>query len=82
LVDIPDIYKEIEKSYPTRGKYRYQGMPLDAYHAAYISHKTRMSNNRRRIGIDHKELDLQNSRDELYVAAQDCYRERQGKALE
>jgi hypothetical protein len=81
LVDKPEIYKDVEKSYPIRGKYRYQGMPLDAYHVAYISHKTRMNNNRRRIGIDHKELELQDCRDELYVAAQDCYRERQGLAL-
>jgi hypothetical protein len=81
LVDKPEIYKAVEQSYPTRGKYRYQGMPLDAYHAAYISHKTRMNNSRRRIGIDHKELELQNSRDELYVAAQDCYRDRQEKAV-
>jgi hypothetical protein len=81
LVDDKELYKAVEKSYPTRSKYRYKKMPLDAYHAAYKSHKIRMNNNRRRIGIDSKELELQTLRDKLYIAAQECYRSKQADVL-
>jgi hypothetical protein len=56
-------------------------MPLDAFHAAYISHRARMGNNGRHFGEDPLEHDLHSARIGLLTVVQEAYAAKQQSAL-
>jgi hypothetical protein len=75
-------YKEAEKTYPHHKDYRISGYPIDAFHVACRSHKTRLQNILRSPGIDPIEKDLLKQRIENMSTAQNGYINKQKKALE
>ena len=75
-------YKTAEETYPHIGKYRVNGFPKDAYHIAFISHKTRIQNILRTPGVDPIEKALLEQRLSNLATAQDSYTEKQKKAIE
>ncbi|GMO24197.1 MAG: hypothetical protein Pg6A_11320 [Termitinemataceae bacterium] len=75
------LYMGAEKTYPHRGDYRYNGYPKDAFHAAYIGHKTRLQNTLKQIGIDPQERKFREKRIQACPAAQTAYAALQKKAL-
>jgi len=74
-------YKISDKTYPRNGTYRVNGLPKDAFHIAFISHKTRLQNILRAPGIDPIEKTLLKQRFANLSAAQSGYIEKQKKAL-
>jgi hypothetical protein len=76
------LYKGAERTYPHRGDYRHNGYPKDAFHAAYIGHKTRLQNTLKQIGIDPKERLFREKRLLACPAAQTMYAALQKKALD
>jgi len=46
------IYKATETTFPHNKKYRFKGYAKDAYHIAFIAHKTRLQNILRTPGLD------------------------------
>jgi hypothetical protein len=80
VADIPG-YRTAEKAFPHHIKYRYKGMPKDAFHFAYMSHRTRVKNSLRRIGFDPAELALMELRMSVFNTAQDVYLELQRTTL-
>jgi len=76
----PD-YKVSEKIFPHDKDYRFKGFPLDAFHVACKSHKTRLQNMLRTPSIDPLEKDLLIQRLCNLPAAQDGYIEKQKKVL-
>jgi hypothetical protein len=83
LEAVEDIYgyKIAEKTYPTDPKKRMQGFPMDVFHQACGSHKTRLHNILRAPGIDMLEKALLKQRAVNMKAAQDAYIEKQRRAL-
>jgi hypothetical protein len=75
-------YQGAEKTYPHDTKYRVSGFPKDAFHIAFIGHKTRLQNVLRSPGIDAIEKALLKQRFINLSAAQGGYTEKQKKALE
>jgi hypothetical protein len=80
VADIPG-YRTAEKTYPHKPKTRYKGMPLDAFHDAYLGHRTRIKNSLRRVGFDPDEQVLLELRMNVFNTAQDVYLELQQAAL-
>ena len=72
-------YKISDKTYPHNGAYRVNGLPKDAFHIAFISHKTRLQNILRAPGIDPIEKTLLKQRFINLSAAQKGYIEKQKK---
>ena len=74
-------YDTVEQAIPHSGKHRVKGFPMDAYHIACHSHKTRLKNVLRSPGIDPIEKALLKQRLVNLSAGQDGYMEKQKKAL-
>ena len=74
-------YEIAEQIYPHHKDYRFRGFPLDAFHVACKSHRTRLQNILRSPGIDPIEKDLLEQRHANLSVAQDSYIEKQKKAL-
>jgi hypothetical protein len=79
---VDPAYKISEKTYPHNGTYRVNGFPKDAFHIAFISHKTRLKNILRSPGIDPIEKTLLKQRLANLTTAQNSYIERQKKTLQ
>ena len=79
-VDKPG-YKTADETYPHIGKYRANGFPKDAYHVAFISHRTRIQNILRTPGVDPIEKDLLEQRLSNLSTAQSGYIEKQRKVM-
>jgi hypothetical protein len=74
-------YEIADKTIPHDAKYRISGFPMDAYHIACDSHKTRLKNVLRSPGIDPIEKALLRQRLLNLSAGQGGYVEKQRKAL-
>jgi hypothetical protein len=74
-------YKIADQTYPHSKKYRISGFPMDSFHIACKSHKTRLQNILRAPGIDPIEKALLKQRFANLATAQKGYIEKQGKAL-
>jgi hypothetical protein len=74
-------YDTVEQAIPHNGKHRVKGFPMDAYHIACHSHKTRLKNVLRSPGIDPIEKALLKQRLVNLSAGQGGYVEKQRKAL-
>ena len=74
-------YKIAEKIFPHNKDYRINGLPLDSFHVACKSHKTRLQNILKSPGIDPIEKNLLKQRHTNLPVAQDGYIELQKKAL-
>jgi hypothetical protein len=70
VVKAPSIYRGVEKAFPRKGDYRYNGCPKDAFHVAYIGHRTRLQNTLKQIGIDPLERSFQEKRIQTCPIAQ------------
>jgi hypothetical protein len=75
------IYQGIDKAIPHSGKHRVKGFPMDAYHIACHSHKTRLRNILKTPRLDSIEKALLKQRLENLSAGQGGYIEEQRKAL-
>jgi hypothetical protein len=75
------LYQGVDKAIPHNGKHRVKGFPMDAYHIACHSHKTRLKNVLRSPGIDPIEKALLKQRLVNLSAGQGGYMEKQKKAL-
>jgi hypothetical protein len=82
VVKVPSIYHGVEKAFPRKGDYRHNGCPKDAFHVAYIGHRTRLQNTLKQIGIDPLERSFQEKRIQTCPIAQTAYTVLQKKALE
>jgi hypothetical protein len=74
-------YKSAETTYSTDPKKRVQGFPLDVFHQACGSHKTRLRNILRTPGVNMQEKALLKQRAVNMTVAQGAYVEKQRKAL-
>jgi len=74
-------YEVVEQAISHEKKYRVKGFPMDAYHIACHSHKTRLKNVLRSPGIDPIEKALLKQRLINLFAGQGGYVEKQRKAL-
>jgi hypothetical protein len=81
IVNDPIVYRGAEKSHPRRPRFRYKGMPRDAFHLAYIGHRTRVRNSLRKIGFDPDEQTLLELRMRVFNTAQEVYLEKQQAVL-
>ncbi|GHU15145.1 hypothetical protein FACS1894163_00870 [Spirochaetia bacterium] len=81
VVKAPSIYQGVEKAFPRKGDYRHNGCPKDAFHVAYIGHRTRLQNTLKQIGIDPLERSFQEKRIQTCPIAQTAYTVLQKKAL-
>jgi hypothetical protein len=75
------LYKGVEKAFPHRKDYRHNGCPKDAFHIAYIGHKTRLQNTLKQIGIDPLERSFREKRVQTCPIAQAAYTVLQKKTL-
>jgi hypothetical protein len=76
-----DTYYGAELAYPHRGKYRYKGMPNDAFHVACRRHHARLDNNRMVPFISMAERELLAQRQSNLETAQAAYLDKQKAAL-
>ena len=76
------LYTAAEKTHPTDSNYRISSMPKDAFHAACISHRTRINNVLRTPGINLVERQLFTQRLANMTSAQNVYLDKQKAALE
>ena len=74
-------YEIADKTIPHDTKYRVKGFPMDAFHIACDSHKTRLKNVLRSPGIDPIEKALLKQRLANLSAGQGGYVEKQREAL-
>ncbi|GHT23520.1 hypothetical protein AGMMS4957_15190 [Bacteroidia bacterium] len=74
-------YKVAEMTYSRQQKYRYHGMPKDAFHNACMAHRARLSNNLSTAGINDIERQVYAQRLSNMIAVQDAYVARQQSAL-
>jgi hypothetical protein len=74
-------YEVVEQAISHEKEYRVSGFPMDAYHIACHSHKTRLKNVLRSPGIDPIEKALLKQRLVNLSAGQGGYVEKQKKAL-
>ena len=81
IVEDKTLYQGANKTYPRHRKYRIKAYPKDAYHIAFISHRTRIQNILRTPGVDPIEKDLLEQRLSNLSTAQVGYVEKQRKAL-
>ncbi|GHV45109.1 hypothetical protein AGMMS49546_30220 [Spirochaetia bacterium] len=82
VVKVPSIYQGVEKAFPRKGDYRHNGCPKDAFHVAYIGHRTRLQNTLKQMGIDPLERSFREKRIQTCPIAQSAYTVLQKKALE
>jgi hypothetical protein len=75
------LYKGVDKAIPHSGKHRVKGFPMDAYHIACHSHKTRLRNILKTPGLDPIEKALLKQRYVNLSAGQGGYVELQRKVL-
>jgi hypothetical protein len=75
------IYHGVEKAFPRKKDYRHNGYPKDAFHIAYIGHRTRLQNTLKQIGIDPLERSFREKRIQTCPLAQTAYTVLQKKAL-
>ena len=75
------LYKGVDKAIPHSGKHRVKGFPMDAYHIACISHRTRLQNILKTPGLDPIEKALLKQRLVNLSTGQGGYVEKQTKAL-
>ncbi len=80
-VEDKTLYRGTELTFPHNKKYRHKGYAKDAYHIAFIAHKTRLQNILRTPGLDPIEKALLKQRIDNLPAAQDSYVEKQRKAF-
>jgi hypothetical protein len=76
------LYKGVDRAFPHRKDYRYKELPKDAFHLAYISHRARLQNTLKQIGIDPLERAFREKRIQTCPIAQAAYTVLQTKALE
>jgi hypothetical protein len=81
IVEQPAVYQGAEKTYPCKPKFRYKEMPKDAFHVAYMGHRTWVRNSLRKIGFDPDEQTLLELRMGVFNTAQNVYLEKQQAAL-
>ena len=81
IVEAKNQYQIAEKTYPQHKDYRFKGFPLDSFHVACKSHKTRIQNILKSPGIDPIEKALLQQRYDNLIAGQTGYVEKQRKAL-
>jgi hypothetical protein len=74
-------YCTAEKAFPRKPRFRYKGMPRDAFHLAYMGHRTRVRNTLRKIGFDPAEQTLMELRLRVFNTAQEVYLKLQQTAL-
>ncbi|GHT49716.1 hypothetical protein AGMMS49982_03690 [Bacteroidia bacterium] len=74
-------YKVAEMTYSRQRKYRFRGMPKDAFHNACMAHRARLSNNLSTAGINDVERKVYAQRLSNMIAVQDAYLKRQQNAL-
>jgi len=74
-------YEVVEQAISHEKEYRVKGFPMDAYHIACHSHKTRLKNVLRSPGIDPIEKALLKQRFVNLSAGQGGYVEKQSRAL-
>jgi hypothetical protein len=77
-----DCYKITDDTYPHNKDYRINGYPLDAFHVACKSHKTRIQNILKAPGIEKIEKALLKQRLANLSTAQQGYIEKQKTALQ
>ncbi|MCL2689654.1 MAG: hypothetical protein FWE57_07395 [Chitinispirillia bacterium] len=75
------IYQEVEKTYRRHKSYRFKGFPKDAFHIACASHKARLSNSLKTVGLDPIEKSLLEQRTLNLTTAQNSYAQKQKTAL-
>jgi hypothetical protein len=75
-------YQSVDKAIPHSGKHRVKSFPRDAYHIAFIGHKTRLGNILKTPGLDPIEKALLKQRLINLSAGQGGYVELQRKALQ
>jgi len=75
-------YKITDETFPHNGKYRVSGFPKDAFHIAFIAHRTRIQNILRTPGLDPIEKALLKQRFANLSTAQNAYIEKQKKSLQ
>jgi len=75
------LYQGVDKAIPHSGKYRVKGFPMDAYHIACHSHKTRLRNILKTPGLDPIEKALLKQRLVNLSVGQGGYVEKQRKCL-
>jgi hypothetical protein len=80
IVEQPAVYQGAEQSHLHRAKFRYKDMPRDAFHLAYMGHRTRVRNSLRKIGFDPDEQTLLELRMGVFNTAQNVYLEKQQAA--
>jgi hypothetical protein len=82
VVNDTAIYHGVEKTFPRKSDYRHSGYPKDAFHVAYIGHRTRLQNTLKQIGIDPLERSFREKRIQSCPTAQTACVALQKKALE
>jgi hypothetical protein len=80
-VEISDLYRGAETTYPISQKYRYYGFPRDAVHLACTAHRTRLQNTLRSPGINMIEKAVLAQRASNMITIQAAYVEKQRMAL-
>jgi hypothetical protein len=75
------LYQGVDKAIPHSGKHRVKGFPMDAYHIACHSHKTRLRNILKTPGLDPIEKALLKQRLVNMSAGQGGYVELQREVL-
>ena len=75
-------YKIVENVFPHDKDYRYKSFPLDAFHIAFKSHRTRLQNILSAQGVDPIEKELVLQRLDNLPTAHDGYVALQKKAME
>ena len=81
VVEDKTLYQAVDKAIPHQKKYRTKGFPKDSFHIACGSHKTRIKNILTSPGIDPIEKALLEQRQANLSTAQDCYIEKQMRAM-
>jgi Zn-dependent M28 family amino/carboxypeptidase len=74
-------YQVAEQTYPHNAQYRYKDMPKDAFHIAFIAHKTRLRNSISRMGLSRLDRTLVKERIKAIATTQDIYFKKQQLAI-
>jgi len=82
VLEKENAYRDVEKTYPTsRPKFRYKGMPKDAFHVACSGHLTRLRNALMTPCMNALEESLYKRRQINIAAAQQIYLGKQTDAI-
>jgi hypothetical protein len=74
-------YQVAEQTYPHNVQYRYKEMPKDAFHIAFIAHKTRLRNSISRLGLSRLDRTLVKERITAIATTQEIYFKKQLGAI-